>query len=266
MESTTSLKNEYWSTAREPWPSLLFILPFLIVYEVGALVHAQVPASRNGADLWLRQFGGESGIGLDWIFPLLAPLLLLTWQFIARRPWKWNIETLSGMFAESLLFAMLLVLLGQFIAIVFPLPSASLSMRMETLPLVSTNQFPRTFSFLGAGIYEEMLFRLTIMPLIFLSLRLAQFPKPAATVTAVIGSSALFAIAHYVQSPALFAPGEIWQAIQLILNYEEYWFSFTFRFLAGVLFAVLFWFRGFGIAVGCHILYDLFVGVVLAGV
>lgn len=266
MDPTTSLKSEYWSTAREPWPSLLFILPFLIVYEVGALIHAQVPTSRNGADLWLRQFGGGAGFEFDWIFPLLAPLFLIGWQLVGRRPWKWNIETLSGMFAESLLFAMLLVLLGQMVAVAFPLPAVSLELDMRPLPTASTSNLPRIFSFLGAGIYEEMLFRLTILPLIFFGLRIGQFPKRPAAVIAVIGSSSLFAIAHYVQSPALFAPGEIWTAIQYVSNHSDLWFSFTFRFLAGVLFSVLFWFRGFGIAVGCHILYDLFVGVLLAGI
>jgi membrane protease YdiL (CAAX protease family) len=40
-------------------------------------------------------------------------------------------------------------------------------------------------------------------------------------------------------------------------------FSFTFRTLAGLLFATLFLLRGFGVAVGCHALYDILVGVVL---
>jgi hypothetical protein len=34
----------------------------------------------------------------------------------------------------------------------------------------------------------------------------------------------------------------------------------TFRFAAGMLFCVVFLFRGFGIAVGTHALYDVFAG------
>ena len=39
------------------------------------------------------------------------------------------------------------------------------------------------------------------------------------------------------------------------------WLTFLFRFLAGVFFAVLFRYRGFGIAVGTHAFYDVLVGL-----
>ncbi|QDT35264.1 CPBP family glutamic-type intramembrane protease [Thalassoglobus polymorphus] len=249
--------NDYWSTAREPWPSLLFILPFLIVYEVGAIAHAHVPASRNGADLWIRHFGMETGVAVEWMFPLLAPILLLIWQFAARRPWNWNLETLSGMFAESLMFAMTLVVIGQVTALAFPL---EVSVELSVTPL------SRAVSFLGAGIYEEMLFRLTMLPLIFAALRVIRLPRSLAIFGSIMISSWLFATAHYVGSPALFSPDELTQAMTTVCESRELWFSYTFRFMAGILFSILFWVRGFGIAVGCHILYDLFVGVILAGI
>ena len=85
-------------------------------------------------------------------------------------------------------------------------------------------------------------------------------------VGSVFISSWLFATAHYVNSAALFAPSELSLAMSTVLDRPELWFSYTFRFFAGVLFSVIFWVRGFGIAVGCHILYDLFVGVVLSGI
>jgi len=34
---------------------------------------------------------------------------------------------------------------------------------------------------------------------------------------------------------------------------------FTFRFLAGILFGLLFWFRGFAVAVYTHAIYDIVV-------
>ncbi len=63
---------------------------------------------------------------------------------------------------------------------------------------------------------------------------------------AVVVTSALFSAAHYAG-----AHGETFD-----------WFSFCFRFLAGAFFALLFVYRGFGIAAGTHALYDIFVGVV----
>ena len=64
-------------------------------------------------------------------------------------------------------------------------------------------------------------------------------------VGAVLLTSTIFSAAHY-----LGPYGEAFDA-----------FSFAFRFLAGAFFAVLFVYRGFGIAAGTHALYDIFVSV-----
>ena len=45
-------------------------------------------------------------------------------------------------------------------------------------------------------------------------------------------------------------------------GYAFDWYSFTFRFIAGVFFAVVFVLRGFGIAAGAHALYDMLVELV----
>jgi membrane protease YdiL (CAAX protease family) len=55
----------------------------------------------------------------------------------------------------------------------------------------------------------------------------------------------LFSLAHYV--------GPLGDTLDL--------HSFTFRFLAGVFFALLFEARGFGIAAGSHAAYDILVGL-----
>ena len=62
---------------------------------------------------------------------------------------------------------------------------------------------------------------------------------------AVVITSLLFSAAHYIGPQ-----GDSWQL-----------YSFVFRFLAGGFFAVLFVYRGFGIAAGTHALYDIFVGL-----
>jgi membrane protease YdiL (CAAX protease family) len=61
----------------------------------------------------------------------------------------------------------------------------------------------------------------------------------------LVASSLLFAAAHYV--------GPLGDAFDL--------YSFTFRTLAGMFFAILFVVRGFGIAAGTHALYDVLVGL-----
>ncbi len=98
--------------------------------------------------------------------------------------------------------------------------------------------------YLGAGVYEETLFRLILVPLLWKALRLLQAPQVLASTLAVTGSALLFALAHHAGTP-----GETFT-----------WFAFVFRWMAGVFFAWVFVLRGFGIAVGTHTLYDILVG------
>jgi membrane protease YdiL (CAAX protease family) len=99
--------------------------------------------------------------------------------------------------------------------------------------------------FVGAGVYEDFLFGLLLVPPV------ADFARglgarPGVRIAgAVIVTSLLFAAAHYVGPH-----GEAFQA-----------FTFFFRFTAGAFFAVLFVYRGFGIAAGTHGLYDIFVSL-----
>jgi len=69
---------------------------------------------------------------------------------------------------------------------------------------------------------------------------------PAALGWAVLLTSGLFSLAHYV--------GPLGDAFDF--------YSFVFRTLAGIFFAVVFLVRGFGIAAGTHAVYDMLVGVV----
>ena len=98
--------------------------------------------------------------------------------------------------------------------------------------------------FLGAGVYEEALFRLALVPCFFGALRLLQTPTVLASSLAVTASALLFSLAHHAGSP-----GEAFT-----------WFAFIFRWLAGVYFAWVFVVRGFGVAVGTHSAYDMLVG------
>lgn len=228
----------------------------LMVYEVGVIWvgGGQADRFRGGADAWLRGGLGLIGLSEPWWPPVLIIVGLMSWQWIARLPWTVSLETLGGMFAESVLFAFGLILLGQLEGHLFAKALSELS--GDALPNVvvaalshsELATIARALSYVGAGIYEEVLFRLTLLPLVTAMARQTILPRSWAPATGAIATSFLFAAAHH-WGPA----GEPFEL-----------FRFLFRMIAGTVFATLFVLRGFGITVGSHAIYDLLVGVLLS--
>jgi hypothetical protein len=238
--------DDYWSLARGPLHSLFFLVPLLTVYELGVFQFgATGNEARNGADYWMRTGLTRAGLEYPWTLPLIVVGLLLFWQAAGRYRWRLSAATLIGMLAESLLFGGCLIVLGQLQEHAFRQHfPAALPLAM---PASQGDPLRQAVSFVGAGIYEEVLFRLALLPVLCGFLRLLRFPKALALLLAIVATSALFSGAHYVGPAA-----EVWSL-----------YSFTFRLVAGGFFAALFVLRGFGITVGAHAAYDLLVGIVL---
>ena len=247
-EDSQPASSDYWSDARTPLSSLFFLIPWIVVYEFGVLVMGQDQPEivRNGADFWMRSVLSHMGFGQGLLLPAIVITMLMTWHVMRKNPWHVRMETQLGMLAESVLLAIGLVAVGQCHDILFrqvaaeDVPSASL--------LNSIGPVTRAVSFIGAGVYEEVMFRLLLVPAAFMIFRMFEFPAKWAAVMAAICTSFLFAVAHHIGPSA--------EALNL--------FAFSFRVTAGLFFASVFLLRGFGITVGCHAAYDLLVGVLLA--
>ncbi len=229
-------------------------MPMLVAYEAGVLWvgGSNAKAIRSGADLWLRGGLDAIGLGVGWLPPLLVVLGLLVWQWIERHPWRVSWETLAGMFAESVIFAFILLLIGQLQSRLFPW-SMTLNLNdaarwTAAMSPAAVETLERALGLVGAGIYEEVLFRLALLPPTMAILKQPAFLRCWATPLAVLITSLLFAAAHHA--------GPSGEQFDL--------FCFCFRTLAGGIFAALFVQRGFGITVASHALYDLLVGVLLA--
>lgn len=256
----------YWHEARRPLPTLLFVLPLLAAYECGIRYYGAAPeALRNGADSWMRAWMGNAGLPYDWILPGLLLSGLFAWQMLGRYPWRVSFDALTGMFGESLLFALLLIVIGQSLNVVFR------SHGFETLitPALATGATAapppglRALSFLGAGIYEETMFRLVLIPVTFYLLRMLLVPRGLSLVIAVLSSSVVFAAAHYLDPQCALSMSSLGDSLGRVAADESLWYGFTFRLLAGLSFALLLLLRGFGITVGCHALYDVLAGVLM---
>jgi membrane protease YdiL (CAAX protease family) len=228
--------DSYWSLSRTPLTSLVFAMPLVLAYEGGVLLLGR-GSPRNGADVWLRQLLDALGFGAYFLLPTLTVLGLLAWHHIEHDRWRFSPAVLAGMAAECVLWAATLVGLARLQDRLWPLAAAAAGW---------DGVLARLIGFCGAGLYEEVLFRLLLLPLlIWLCERLGASSFTAA-ILGLVASSLLFSAAHYV--------GPLGDHFEL--------YSFTFRFLAGMFFAILFVVRGFGIAAGTHAVYDVFVGLV----
>ncbi len=247
-DATENSANDYWSEARTPLSSLLFLIPWILVYEFGVLAIGQDQPDnvRNGADFWMRSWLSRAGAG-QLLLPILVIGMLLGWHLYRKNPWQIRLETQFGMLAESILLAIVLVAVGQCHDLLFRQIGRS-DVSSEAILNAVGGPLTRAVSFIGAGVYEEVMFRLLLVPIAILGFRMFEFPPKWAAAMAAISTSFVFALAHHVGPTA--------DAFNL--------FAFSFRAAAGIFFATVFLLRGFGITVGCHAAYDLLVGVLLA--
>ena len=249
---SASAFGRYWNESARPLVSLVFVAPMILVYEGGLFVLGP-QALRNGADVWMRRLLESLGFGQYLLLPVLTCGILLGWHHLNRERWRIRWPVLYGMALESIAFGALLLLLARVQSSL--LSSAALT-APKSLAISASTSVEQAIAFLGAGIYEELLFRLMLFPAIAMLLKAAGMPRRTSWLTAILLSSLLFAAAHYRLDLML-------GNFHLVTSFGDTfaWTSFAFRFVAGVLFATLFLARGFGVAVGAHAMYDLLVWI-----
>lgn len=242
-------RDEYWYVAKQPLAVLCFLLPLIAAYELGAhyIATANAEPVRNGADYWIRSSLAHFGADQPWLLPAFLLGGLVLWQLVGQYRWKVTAGTMLGMLFESVLFGFCLVLIGEVQEMVFrelePVPPDA---PQAAIDVPHAQEWARAISFLGAGIYEEVLFRAAILPVCYLVFRVLA-THGTAVFLAIVASSLLFSGAHYVGPAA--------DGFNL--------FGFVFRAIAGAFFALVMVMRGFGITVGTHAAYDIFVGILL---
>lgn len=237
--------QRYYDVSRTQTYSLLFAVPLLLLYELGAawLATGPGPALRNGADVMLRTLLAAGGVHGTLAFTgvLLGAALFVVILERRRKRIPVRPSVFAAMLAESVVYALLLgVVVGT--ATQWLLHGIGFRLALDAGTVAQLPLLHGVVLSMGAGIYEELVFRVLLvggLAAVFLASGLA---RAQAGVFAALLAALVFSAFHYIGP------------------YGDPWAlgSFTFRFLAGLVFSGLYLLRGFGIAAWTHALYDIF--------
>lgn len=236
--------SAYFSEAQRPLHILVFLVPLLVAYELGALLYLSggdgQPKTIAAWGMLARFFElfGVFGFHLP---AVLLVTVLVVWHLLQRDPWTVRAPVLIGMAMEACVWTVpltiLLIVLGRALA-VEAIPAAAQVADPETLRSLPW-QARLTIS-AGAGLYEELLFRMiAIAAAHALLVDVMRLPSWVGGAIAIVLSAGAFAVYHsQVGSSA---------GLSALAPY----------FVAGVYFGVLYLVRGFGLVVAVHFLYDV---------
>ena len=236
-------KYSYFVSSKRPIVSLYFVLPLVLCYEF-AKIFAGAEQLSSGVDLWIHSILGVLGVGQIAVLPLLTTVALLYHHHKNQDPWQLQPVTIAKMLVEAFGFGLMLFFFANIFQIAAAAsPNAGQLVDPYYWQIGSTQWWSNVVTYVGTGIHEELLFRVILMlPLIKL-LKDKFEDEQAAMISAVIAIGLLFALAHV---NAINPWGEPFDSV-----------SFTFRFIASCIFSTIFLYRGFGIVVGTHIIYNV---------
>lgn len=230
--------ERYRDQARRPLTAVWVILPLVLLYEVGTHLYFRdtlaATETRVIAFTWLRT-ALQSVVGQHaWLAPTAAIALPLGWHVFAGHAWRVRPTTLIGVTAEGTIYAVPL-LVGAYTLV---------TLTGTTTPpgLLAGDASAGVVIAAGAGVYEEIVFRLIGLTLACGLLSSLLSPGKAMTV-AIAFTSLAFAAYHHVP-----AAGEAFELV-----------PFLVRTAAGVWLAGIFLVRGLAAAVLCHVAYDVVV-------
>ena len=194
---------------------------------------------RNGADVLL------TGL-FTWLLGPRGPMVFMAlviggalWLIVRdRRGGPVRASTLAAMLGESVALALVfgLIVGTATTQLVGPLRSMAAGGGLDG------DALSRLTLSLGAGLYEELLFRVVLVALLANGFRLLfGVSRVAAGIAGAFVGALLFSAFHYI--------GPLAEPLQLE--------SFVFRALAGLAFSGLYLTRGFGITAWTHALYDV---------
>ena len=267
------LEQGYLKESKQPIYSAALVLPFLLVYEIGLVVLRS--DLINGGQAILKQLGApivrNLGVSGSLVSIVIIAAAFVIWQIRCKGTWKIQPPVLAAMFVESFFFALLLFLvLRVFVHYAAEDPPSVPSRRHATNREAVSNDSAagtpapqlvpcargssaesgtelRDFVlYCGAGVYEELVFRVLLLGLLMLVLTQWMHMEHAyAAAWSVALGAIIFSAYHHIGTS-----GDKFE-----LN------VFLQRLIAGLYFSALYYNRSFGIAAASHAMYDILVGL-----
>jgi len=223
--------------------SYLACLPLLALYEI--LIRISQPhadyAVRISVDVWFRTIFNLLGINAISAILFIAMLAGAIILYIKRVELKYLKKNYFGlMLLESFIYAILVgTLIGAFLESILMLSTSNPLHQLNKLQLIALS--------LGAGLYEELFFRVILVSILLYTFKQILSGKYLTYSLAAIIAALIFSGVHYI--------GEYGDIFAVS--------SFLFRFMFGLALNVIYVTRGFGIAAWTHAIYDLLVIIFL---
>jgi membrane protease YdiL (CAAX protease family) len=237
----------YVALSQRPLHILAFLLPLVVLYEVGAAKYLGDAANGQGetirAHSMLLAFFQDFGLAGRFLPGIALVAVLLVSHALHRDRWRINPLVIAGMALEAVVWTIPLIVVS--ILLVWTLfGSGDAPAAAAALPdLMLRSREARVTVAVGAGLYEELVFRMIGMAALHMVfVDLAKLKEGAGRLLSVLGAAAAFALYH----------DGAWQSGQMSLAALPY-------FVAGAYFGMVYLYRGFGIVVAVHALYDVVV-------
>jgi membrane protease YdiL (CAAX protease family) len=248
------VRDSYPDRTSRPIYALTYLIGFIILYEIGTLLISTDVLSDSLGSMqvrvvsfaWIQNLLDNLNFPprMTWIAtPLVVVVILLALQITSKTPWKVTTSDFVPMTIECILLTVPLIVLS----LMFN-SSASEQMALMNAGQGTDGLAVQLVSGIGAGIYEELVFRLILISLLMLVFQdFLGVTRKSSIILSVLISAVLFSAHHHI----FFINGSFTQGEAFVFG------VFVFRILAGIYFAAIFAIRGFAIAVGTHVFYDI---------
>lgn len=287
------VQGSYFERTSRPIYAIVFLLPFIIFYELGTLLINTDLLSRYWqgrvvAFSWLQDLLAHLGLGskFGWVAtPLAVVVILAALQLASRKQWRFWLGDVLPMAVECILLAVPLIVLsmvlsssGQQQSDVDKFTNSEIRIQKDAVVKCSSvsSRFSKTSP---TGRYEDWPAAaedggngkwLGLLANVVTGIGAGIYEELVFRLILIVALMVLFQdvfqLGHKVSiilsvfiSAALFGAYHhiVYLEGQFIQSSPFNWPEFSFRTIAGIYFAILFAIRGFGITAGAHAFYDI---------